>query len=74
MCCRLLDNCFSSVTSVLSCVPQGSVLGPVLFLLFINDVSFTCIGQARLKLFADDIKLYSSFNVDFSIVVISSSL
>jgi len=45
-------------------VPQCSVLGPVLFLLFINDVSFTCIGQAKLKLFADDIKLYSSFKVD----------
>jgi len=35
-------------------------IGTVLFLLFINDVSFTCIGQAKLKLFADDIKLYSS--------------
>jgi len=59
--CVVSDNCFSSVTSVLSGVPEGSVLGPVLFLLFINDVSFTC--QAELKLFADDIKLYSSFNV-----------
>jgi len=35
-----------------------------LFLLFINDISFTCLGQAKLKHFADDIKLYSSFTVD----------
>jgi len=42
----------------------ANILGPVLFLLFINDVSFTCVGQAKLKLFTDDIKLYSSFNVD----------
>ena len=62
--CVVLDNCFSSVTDVLSGVPQGSVLGPVLFLIFINDVSSTCVGQAKLKLFADDVKLYSSFNVD----------
>ena len=64
--CVVLDNCFSSFTSVLSGVPQGSVLGPVLFFIFINDVSSTCIGQAKLKLFADDVKLYSSFNVDVS--------
>jgi len=61
--CVVFDNCFSSVTSVLSGVPQGSVLA-LFFLLFINDVSFPCIGQAKLKLFADDIKLYPSFQVD----------
>jgi hypothetical protein len=60
--CVVIDNCYSSVTKVLSGVPQGSVLGPVLFLIFINDVSSTCVGQAKLKLFADDVKLYSSFN------------
>ena len=27
---------------------------------------YTCIGHAKLKLFADDVMLYSSFNVDFS--------
>jgi len=31
-----------------------------------DDVSSACIGNAKLKLFADDIKLYSSFNVDVS--------
>ena len=50
----------------MSGVPQSSVFGPVFFLIFINDVSSTCIGQAKLKLFADDVKLYSAFNVDVS--------
>lgn len=37
-------------------VPQGSVLGPVLFLLFINDISSSV--QSNLRLFADDCVLY----------------
>ncbi len=47
----------SDFKSVLSGVPQGSVLGPILFLLFVNDVSSVC-PNSSLKLFADDIKLY----------------
>ena len=37
-------------------IPQGSVLGPTLFILFINDLP-DCV-QSRIKLFADDTKLY----------------
>lgn len=64
--CVVIDNCFSRVTNVLSGVPQGSVLGPVLFLIFINDVTSICIGESKLKLFADDVKLYTSYNVSVS--------
>uniref|UniRef100_A0A1X7T808 Reverse transcriptase domain-containing protein n=1 Tax=Amphimedon queenslandica TaxID=400682 RepID=A0A1X7T808_AMPQE len=37
-------------------VPQGSILGPLLFLVFINDVS-SVINHSDLYLFADDSKL-----------------
>ena len=37
-------------------IPQGSVLGPLLFIIFINDL-LDCVKSA-IKLFADDIKLY----------------
>lgn len=47
---------------VISGVPQGSVLGPTLFLLFINDVTDIFDGlSVTCKLYADDIKLYTSY-------------
>ena len=42
-------------------VPQGSHLGPLLFLLTINDIS-TVIKNSELLLFADDLKIYSKVN------------
>jgi len=57
-----VDNCLSYECDVLSGVPQGSVLGPILFLLFINDIDSACSCNSTLKLFADDLKIYSIFD------------
>ena len=46
----------SKWTEVLSGIPQGSILGPVLFILYINDLPGV-VGSVC-KLFADDCKLY----------------
>jgi Reverse transcriptase (RNA-dependent DNA polymerase) len=40
-----------------------SVLGPPLFLLFINDIESVYDGKSTLQLFADDVKLYSSVDL-----------
>ena len=49
----LLEGILSSEVDVTSGVPQGTVLGPLLFLTFINDLP-DCIQFSSAKLFADD--------------------
>ena len=60
---RVIVNASQSTwKNITSGIPQGSVLGLVLFLVFIND--FPDVINVLVKLFADDAKLYSIVTSD----------
>ena len=51
----------SSPSTVTSSVPQGCILGPVLFLLYVNDLA-DGISSSSIATFADETKLFSSIS------------
>jgi hypothetical protein len=64
----------STLQTVRSGVPQGSVLGPILFVLFINDLTVGMPNNSISKLFADDVKSYVRISCSADVAVFNASL
>ena len=56
----IINGCTSGWADVASGVPQGSISGPLLFLIYINDISEGLSTDC--KLFADDCTLFGEVN------------
>ena len=54
-----IDNAKSSVRNFATGVPHGSILGPLLFLIYMNDISNTS-SLLKFILFADDTNLFTT--------------
>jgi len=57
-----VNGIFSSYRHLKCGVPQGSVLGPILFTMFINDI-FEVVENCSIHAYADDVQLYISHRV-----------
>ena len=54
----VINGVYSDWANVTSGVPQGTVLGPLLFILYVNDLD-SVVKKSTIKLFADDVLLYA---------------
>lgn len=70
----IIKNTNSKVGKVTSGIPQGSVLGPLLFVIYINDLPEVVDDHTFVFLFADDTKLFRQINSAKDIHTLNSDI
>jgi len=68
----VVNSGLSSWLEVLSGIPQGSILGPILFILFINDLPD--VVRSKAHVFADDTKVYRKVLTDQDYIELQADL
>ena len=70
----VLDNTVSDILDVHSGVPQGSILGPLLFILFINDIYDRINPNTGISLYADDTKIWKPISSEQDCVTLQTDI
>ena len=78
LCKRFQYVCINASNSnkllVTSGVPQGSVLGPILFIIYINDIAHPTLFNGSMTLFADDIMIYRPIRTPEDFIMLQSDI
>ena len=69
----VVNGVHSIIASIISGVPQGTVLGPLLFILFINDLQ-DCVSHSRVSFFADDTRVSKHISSEQDVKLLQEDL
>ena len=69
-----LDGYSSSLSEITSGVPQGSILGPLFFVIFINDLPDVVCSDNTIALYADDSKMFRVIDCDEDLIYFQEDL
>ena len=64
----VIDGYSSSLSEITSGVPQGSILGPLFFVIFINDLPDVVCSNNTIALYADDSKIFRVIDCDEDLI------
>ena len=70
----VINSSKSDLLPVLSGVPQGSILGPLLFVLFIDDICDVVSKDTELALYADDTKIWREILSDNDQIILQNDV
>jgi len=70
----VIDQAMSTESDVISGVPQGSILGPLSFVLFVNDMHAVISPGTSIALYADDTKIWRKIGSDVDSTILNNDI